>query len=84
MMPKIRTIDKGYDEYKETIDPGTSVSRHDWRQIVITGQLKSVRRAGNRFLYNLSEMVDFLKNPYDDEEKGKTESSYGKLRRVSG
>ena len=70
-MPKIRTIDKGYDEYKETIDPGTSVSRHDWRQIVITGQL--------------SEMVDFLKNPYNDEETEKTEStSYGKLRRVSG
>lgn len=80
---KIRTIDKGYDEFKATVDPGTSISRHDWRQIVITKQLKSVRRSGKRYLYDMDEMVEFLQNPQTESTTEKTEALYGKLRRIN-
>lgn len=82
-MLKIRTIDRGYDEYKTTIDIDTSISRHDWRQIVITRKLKSVRRSGNRWLYDLCEMIEYLQNPHTDNED-KQGSLYGKLRRIGG
>lgn len=79
---RIRTIDKGYEEFKTVIDPNTCVSRHDWRQIIITRQLKSVRRSGTRYLYDLDEMVDYLKNPTADEPP--EASKYGQLRRIGG
>lgn len=80
-MPKIRTIDKGYQEYKETIDPDTCESKHSWRQIIINRKLKSVRQSGNRWLYDLDEMIEYLKNPPVEAEPS-SNSDYGTIRAV--
>ena len=80
---KIRTIERGFDEYKSTIDPNTCMSRHAWRQIVVTKKLKSTRQSGSRYLYDLDEMVQYLQNPPNEVEAAPA-STYGVLRRVGG
>lgn len=81
---RIRTIDAGYKEYKETIDPNTCVSKFSWRQLVISHKLKSVRQSGNRWLYDLDEMVSYLANPLKKDEDSAEVVSYGTLRKVKG
>ena len=80
---KIRTIDKGYDEYRSTVDPYTCMSRHSWRQIVVAKKLRSSRQSGSRWLYDLDEMVQYLQNPPVEVEAAPA-STYGMLRRVGG
>lgn len=81
---KIRTIDRGYDEYRETIDPHTCMSRHSWRQIVISRKLKSSRKSGIRWLYDLEEMISYLKNPPDETSNNEQVINYGQLRKIQG
>ena len=80
---KIRTIDKGYDEYRSAVDPYTCMSRHSWRQIVVTKKLKSARQSGSRWLYDWEEMLSYLQNPPAEIEAAPV-STYGMLRKVGG
>ena len=76
---RMRTLDGLYKDI-HTIDPLSQISRNFIRQLVITRKVKSVK-AGNKYLVNLDEMLEYLANP--PEVKEETEViEYGKLRRI--
>lgn len=80
---KMRTISKGFEEFKKTIDPNTCETSCSWRQIVTSRKLKSARRCGNRWLYDLEEVIEFLKNPpKEDSISSDDTTEYGKIRQI--
>ena len=83
---KMRTKSKGFEEYKKTVDPNTCITLHSWKQIVSSGEIKSARKCGNRLIYDLEEVIEYLKNPSKEDTKLDSESdattSYGKLRKI--
>lgn len=77
---RVRTIAGLWQEI-HTLDPSSQVSKNFLRQLVISGKIKSVR-AGNKYLIDLDAVLNYLTNPPCEETEEKSESSYGKLRRV--
>lgn len=78
---RVRTITGLWNEI-HNMDPSSQVSKNFLRQLVITGKVKSVR-AGNKYLADLDNVLEYLTNPPIDEEE-KQKDVYGKLRRVGG
>ncbi len=60
-MAQWRSIDKGYDELIAK-DPGSSLSRHRFRQMVLSGEIPSIK-AGVKRLIDISTLDEHLRNP---------------------
>ena len=55
---KLRTIKSAYAEIK-SMDPNTALTEWAVRQVVISGLIPS-RRAGTKYLVNLSSVLDYF------------------------
>lgn len=60
-MVQWRSIDKGYDEYISK-DPGSSLSKHCFRQMVLNGTIPSIK-VGVKRLIDIETLDEHLKNP---------------------
>ena len=58
-MARVRTINKGYDEYREK-DPGTALTRTGFRRLVTSGQVPSVR-VGQKYLIDMDIIEEYLR-----------------------
>lgn len=65
-MPRIRTIDKGYQEYRET-DPNTSLTKTALRRIIITHKIPSFM-VGGKYLFDLDMLETYLRGSIPKEE----------------
>lgn len=57
-MARIRTIDKAFEEIRQA-DPNTCLTKYRIRQLVLNGDIPS-QKAGNRYLFDLDRLIDFL------------------------
>ena len=58
-MPRIRTIEKAYDEIKR-IDPETCITKHFIKNLIIEGVIPH-RKTGNRYLIDLDNLIIYVK-----------------------
>ncbi|HYE08701.1 MAG TPA: DNA-binding protein [Patescibacteria group bacterium] len=59
-MVKMRTIKDALGDIK-AVDPGTAVTKHYLRNLVITGAVPTVK-AGNKYLINMDLLENYLSN----------------------
>ena len=78
-MARMRTIQGVIKEIK-TADPNSEFKEWTLRQLVKSGKIKSVR-VGTKYLINVETVIDYLRNPPEEEEQQATE--YGVLRKVN-
>ncbi len=65
-MPRIRTIDKGYQEYRET-DPNTSLTKTALRRLIITHKIPSFM-VGGKYLFDLDVLEAYLQGSIPRQE----------------
>ena len=78
-MARMRTIRQTMQYIKEK-DSDTAITEWGLRQLVKCGKLKT-HRAGQKYLINLDNFIEYLDNPPTEEEE-ESENNYGVLRRV--
>lgn len=76
-MPRMRTIKQAVQSIKEH-DPESCFSEWWLRQLVKTGKLK-YHKTGNRYLIDMDNLDDFLRNPPLTE---KADHPYGIIRKI--
>ena len=57
-MPRMRTIDKAYEEIHAN-DPASAVSKRYIRQLVVTGEIPA-RMAGRKYILNFDALENYL------------------------
>lgn len=75
---RMRTIDGLYKEI-HLMDPASEISRNFIRNLVLSGKIKAIVKAGSKKLISLDAVLDFLENPTGEEED---KPSYG-IRKVN-
>lgn len=79
--PRMRTISETVSEIRAA-DPNSAITPYRIRQLILCGILPSVR-AGNKYLLNLDDLLDYLKNPQSDRFiQAKAENESGHIRRI--
>lgn len=79
--PRMRTISETVAEIRAQ-DPKTAITPYRVRQLLLNGILPSVR-AGNKYLLNLDDLLDYLKKPQSDRfAQAITENESGHIRRI--
>lgn len=58
-MGRIRTIEKAFDEIKQT-DPNTCITKHFIKNLIIEGEIP-YRKTGNRYLIDIDEVLNYMK-----------------------
>lgn len=64
--PRMRTIPESAAELK-ALDQHTSLTQCAIRRLVMEGKIKSVK-AGRKHLINLDQLINYLNNPFLEEE----------------
>lgn len=75
--PRMRTISQTIGYIKKQ-DPESCLSEWYLRNLIKSGQIK-VHKAGNKYLVNLDNLLNFLSEPPVAEEGN---ADYGKLRKI--
>lgn len=78
-MARMRTIDGLFKAIHE-IDPASEISKNYVRNLVLSGKIKGVVKAGSKRIANLDEVLYFLENPTNEEEAN---PNYG-IRKING
>lgn len=79
--PRMRTISEAVSEIRAQ-DPNTAITPYRVRQLILNGNLPSVR-AGNKYLLNLDDLLDYLKKPQSDRfVQAITENESVHIRRI--
>ena len=79
--PRMRTISEAISEIRAA-DPNSGITPYRIRQLILCGILPSVR-AGNKYLLNLDDLLDYLKKPQSDRfVQAITENESGHIRRI--
>lgn len=79
--PRMRTISEAISEIRAA-DPNSAITPYRIRQLILCGILPSVR-AGNKYLINLDDLLDYLKKPQSDRfVQAITENESGHIRRI--
>ncbi len=77
----MRTISEAISEIRAA-DPNSAITPYRIRQLILCGILPSVR-AGNKYLINLDDLLDYLKKPQSDRfVQAITENESGHIRRI--
>lgn len=59
IVPRIRTIEKAYEEIKR-LDPETCITRNFIKNLIINGDIP-YRKTGNRFLIDVDNVINYAK-----------------------
>lgn len=78
-MARMRTID-GLHKAIHDLDPASEISRNYIRNLVLSGKIKAVVKAGSKWLINLDAVLEYLESPMDEEE---VKPVYG-IRKING
>lgn len=81
MAIRMRTISGIYASIHE-IDSASEVSRNFIRNLVLSGKIKGVVKAGSKYLISLDAVLEYLENPLEDKEE--TKPIYGIIRKING
>lgn len=76
-MPRIRTIKESIRFIKDQ-DPESCISEWWLRQLIKSDKIKC-HRAGNRYLVDMDQLEEYLKNPPVTEE---VKQPYGVVRKI--
>lgn len=79
-MARMRTID-GLHKAIHEIDPASEISRNYIRNLVLSGKIKTVIKAGSKWLINLDAVLEYLESPTVEEEM---KPAYGIIRKING